>query len=67
MVGARKLLAEAREENPYVPAYLTGRKVLPKRLPDYVGFGDETEAVDYAAGAAALWAIVPGALAWVES
>jgi hypothetical protein len=53
--------------NPYVAAYLSGRKRLPKRLPDYVGFGDESEAVDYAAGAATLWAVVPGALAWLES
>ena len=63
---ARKLLAEARESNPHIPAYLTGRKVLPKRLPDSIGFGDESEAIDYAAGSAALWAIVPGALAWLE-
>ncbi len=63
----RRLLEEARELNPHVPAYLSGRKRLPKWLPDYVGFGDESEAVDYAAGAAALWASVPGALAWLES
>ena len=67
VAGARDLLAEAREENPHVPAYLAGRKALPKRLPDYVGFGDESEAIDYAAGAAALWASVPGALAWLVS
>jgi tetratricopeptide (TPR) repeat protein len=64
---AGKLLDDAREANPHVVAYLTGRKVLPKRLPDYVGFGDESEAVDYAAGAAGLWASVSGALTWLES
>ena len=63
---AGQLLVEAREANPHVVAYLTGRKALPKRLPDYIGFGDESEAVDYAAGAAALWASIPGALAWLE-
>jgi tetratricopeptide (TPR) repeat protein len=63
----RRLLEEARDVNPYVPAYLSGRKRLPRRLPDYVGFGDESEAVDYAAGAKALWAGVPGALVWLES
>ena len=62
---ARRLLAEARELNPHVPAYLSGRKRLPARLPDYVGFGDASEAVDYAASAKALWASVPGALAWL--
>jgi tetratricopeptide (TPR) repeat protein len=64
---ARRLLEEARELNPHVPAYLSGRKRLPKRLPDYVGFGDDSEAADYAAGATALWASVPGALTWLDS
>lgn len=64
---AGRLLDEARELNPHVPAYLSGRKQLPNRLPDYVGFGDDNEAVDYAAGATALWASVPGALTWLES
>lgn len=65
--ATRRLLEEARELNPHVPAYLSGRKRLPKRLPDYVGFGDDSEAVDYAAGAAALWASVPDALTWLDS
>jgi tetratricopeptide (TPR) repeat protein len=65
--NAARLLAEALEANPHVVGYLTGRKPLPNRLPDYIGFGDENEAVVYAAGAAALWASVPGALAWLES
>src|SRR6266508_952355 len=65
--ATRRLLEEARKLNPHVPAYLSGRKRLPKRLPDYVGFGDDSEAVDYAAGAAALWASVPGALTWLDS
>lgn len=60
-----RLLAEAREQNPHVPAYLSGRTQLPARLPDYVGFGDASEAVDYATGAKALWETVPGALAWL--
>jgi tetratricopeptide (TPR) repeat protein len=64
---AKRLLEEARELNPHVPDYLSGRKRLPKRLPDYVGFGDDSKAVDYANGAAASWAVVPGALAWLES
>jgi tetratricopeptide (TPR) repeat protein len=63
---AEQLLEDAQESNPHVIDFLTGRKALPKQLPDYVGFGDETEAVDYAAGATALWASVPGALAWLQ-
>jgi tetratricopeptide (TPR) repeat protein len=60
-----RLRGEAREQNPHVPDYLSGRKRLPARLPDYVGFGDPSEAVDYAAGAKAQWERVPGALAWL--
>jgi tetratricopeptide (TPR) repeat protein len=64
---ARALLGEARELNPHIPAYLTGRKKLPRRRPPYTVFGEESEAVDYTAGAGELWASVPGALAWLES
>jgi tetratricopeptide (TPR) repeat protein len=65
--SSRGLLAEARELNPHIPSYLTGRKKLPEQRPDYVVFGEETEAVDYATGAGELWASVPGALAWLQS
>ena len=64
---ARALLGEARELNPHIPAYLTGRKKLPRRRPPYTVFGEESEAVDYAAGGGELWASVPGALDWLES
>ncbi|MCA1697470.1 MAG: hypothetical protein LC790_00610 [Actinobacteria bacterium] len=61
------LLAEALEFNQHIPAYLTGRRRLPVPRPDFTVFGEESEAVDYAAGAGELWAGVPGALAWLES
>ncbi|MGE5636007.1 MAG: hypothetical protein ACM3UV_03550, partial [Nocardioidaceae bacterium] len=64
---SRRRLAEARELNPHIPAYLTGRKRLPSRRPAHTVFGEESEAVDYAAGAGELWGSVPGALAWLES
>jgi hypothetical protein len=63
----RALLGEARELNPHIRSYLTGRKKLPIRRPGYTVFGEESEAVDYAAGAGELWGGVPGALAWLES
>ena len=50
-----------------VPVHLTGRKKLPVPRPAYTVFGEESEAVDYAAGGGELWASVPGALAWLES
>lgn len=63
----RELLAEARRLNPHVPAYLAGRRRLPARLPDYVGFGDASEAVDYAADAKEQWETTPGAVAWLAA
>jgi hypothetical protein len=38
-----------------VPVYLLGRKRIPRELPDLVGFGDEDEAIAYAADALANW------------
>ena len=61
------LLAEACQRNPHIPAYLTGRKRLPRKRPAYTVFGEESEAIDYTAGAGELWRSVPGALAWLES
>lgn len=64
--AARKALAKARRGNPHVPAYLTGERKVPRRLPDYMGFGDESEAVVYAAENRSAWQTTPGALAWLE-
>ncbi len=64
---ARALLAQARELNPHIPDYLAGRKTPPEQRPAYTVFGEETEAIDYAAGTRRLWASVPGALDWLES
>lgn len=64
---SRRLRAEARRWNPHVPAYLSGQKRLPRRLPDYIGMGDESEAIAYAAEQQAAWRATPGALAWLDS
>ncbi len=60
-------LREALTTNPFVPAYLLGLKPLPRRLPAYVGFGDEDEAVAYLAEAAEPWLTSPQALAWLAT
>ena len=65
--GARCLRAEARELNPHIPVYLSGRKKLPVPRPACTVFGEESEAVDYAGGVGELWASVPGALSWLQS
>jgi tetratricopeptide (TPR) repeat protein len=64
---ARELLAAARAANPHVPAYLLGRKKLPKRQPDYIQFGDDTEAIVYAGDHASGWKHSPGALDWLAA
>jgi tetratricopeptide (TPR) repeat protein len=64
---SREQLAAARAANPHVPAYLLGRKKLPKRQPDYIRFGDDTEAIVYAADHAAGWKHTGGALDWLAA
>jgi tetratricopeptide (TPR) repeat protein len=64
---ARRRLGEAMEANAFVPAYLLGWKRLPRRLPELIGFGDEAEAIAYAAEARPLWRATPGALEWLKS
>ncbi|MBI5303029.1 MAG: hypothetical protein HY868_12905 [Chloroflexi bacterium] len=64
---ANKALADALEENPHVPAYLTGRKRVPNRLPDLIGMGDEREAIAYAADHLNYWRRTPGAVEWLNA
>ena len=51
--------------NPYVPAFLTGERRLPCKMPDYVGVGDEDEALVYAAMMKDCWARTPGLITWM--
>jgi tetratricopeptide (TPR) repeat protein len=60
---AKAALAEARK-NPHVPAYLSGKKKMPKRLPDMIGFGDESEAISYVGDYGSAWKNTPEAIAW---
>jgi tetratricopeptide (TPR) repeat protein len=62
---ARRYLKDAVLQNPYVPAFLLGSRPFPEHYPDYIGIGDENEAVDYAAAALPVWRETPGALAWL--
>lgn len=62
---ANTCLKKAIEGNRFVPSYLLGRKRLPSRLPGYISFGDETEAIDYAVGAIKVWQETKGALQWL--
>jgi len=64
---ANALLKEAIETNPFVPAYLLGQKKLPEWLPEYIGLGDESEAIAYAADSGILWITTEGAIEWLVS
>jgi tetratricopeptide (TPR) repeat protein len=64
---ANQELAAALTQNDYVPAYLLGQSRLPATLPDYHGWGDEAEAMLYAAQSRYLWQRTPGALAWLNA
>jgi len=63
---AKKALQEAKASNRFVPLYLLQKKRLPRHLPDYVGIGDEPEAVAYAAEALEIWLKTPSALDWLS-
>ena len=38
----------------------------PDEIPDFISFGDETEAISYVFGAFPLWAATPGAQYWLS-
>ncbi len=63
--ASTRALQKALKQNPHVPAYLSGRKRIPNRLPDYISPGDETEAIDYATGHLNDWRRTPGAVEWI--
>jgi tetratricopeptide (TPR) repeat protein len=63
--GARKRLKAAFETNRHVPVYMLGGKPLPKRLPQYIGLGDENEAVAYAVGNVPAWIHTSGGVRWM--
>jgi len=50
-----RALQKAYNANKFVVNYLLGYKKMPKRLPEYIGFGDENEAVMYKYDSGSLW------------
>ena len=63
---ANLLLHDAVAYNPHVPAYLLGKKHIPKRLPAFVGLGDQDEAIHYAVDAKPIWQKTSHALDWLR-
>jgi tetratricopeptide (TPR) repeat protein len=64
---ARARLAEALETNAHVPTFITDQKKVPRALPDYVSWGGEDEAAEYARVHAPGWEAVPGAVEWLAA
>ena len=64
--GAQKVLAAAQSVNKFVPAYLLNAKPLPRELPEYIGRGDDDEAISYAATYLPGWKATPGAIQWLR-
>lgn len=64
---ANAALSAAKRANRHVVPFLLGERELPAEPPEYIGFGDETEAAAYALEAIVLWDDAPGAIAWLAS
>lgn len=62
--ASRNALKEALEQNRFVPMYVCGFKKPPRRLPEYISFGDESEALHYLESYLDYWEATPGALEW---
>jgi hypothetical protein len=64
---ANAALREAVGFNAFVPEYLLGKRNLPGALPQFVGFGDESEAAVYFAAALPGWLKTSGAIDWLRT
>ncbi len=62
---AYKFLLKAYKQNVHVIDFLIGEKTIPKQLPSHIGFGDESEAIVYAANNWHIWRNTKDALQWI--
>ena len=62
---SENLLLQAYNNNPFVIDYLLGNKRMPKQQPQYIGIGDENEAIAYVNGAWAIWEKTSDAFEWL--
>lgn len=63
---AKQLLKKAKQQNPYVPDYLLGKKDIPMYLPSHYQLGSESEAIIYADNHWTLWAGNPKLLNFLK-
>ncbi|HAH05282.1 MAG TPA: hypothetical protein DCM05_01975 [Elusimicrobia bacterium] len=64
---ASAALRSALKQNKHALDYLTGKKSIPRRLPDRITMGGEDEGYCYASSFLAAWKRVPGALEWLAT
>ncbi len=64
---ANSALKVALGRNGMVPSYLLGEKKIPKRIPEHMELGGESEALCYAAECLDAWRKTEGALDWLMS
>ncbi|MDD2386976.1 MAG: tetratricopeptide repeat protein [Bacteroidales bacterium] len=62
---SEKILLQAYNSNKFVIDYLLGIKEIPKKQPQYIGMGDEDEAVSYVIGAWGIWEETNEAFDWL--
>ncbi len=64
---SRAALEGAFATNRFVPPYILESKEMPEELPEYIGIGDDREAVSVAFHLAACWRSTPRALEWMRA
>ncbi len=62
---SNKELLKAFKSNKHVIDYILGVKKMPDELPQYIGRGDENEAISYVYDAWSIWNNTDGALDWL--
>lgn len=62
---SNKALLKAYRNNKFVAEFIIGAKEMPDELPQYIGRGDEDEAIVYVAHAWEVWIKTEDALGWI--
>lgn len=62
---SEKVLSRAYKSNKFVIDYMLGNKKMPNKQPQYVGRGDENEAISYVNEAWSIWGETDGAFGWL--
>lgn len=65
--AGRKAREAAIKSNGYVLGYFTGKRRMPKALPEFYAWGSVEEAVLYAHEARTTWRTKPGAVEWLQA